>query len=138
MPEAETPPERDPLELSRRLVYFAAERTLAAWIRTALSLMALGFVIDRFDLVLRMVTDKPAETVPSSHLLADWAGGIMIALGACMSLVAGLRYRTFARAYRRDNSTGVGHSLRFGAVFAMGLGLLGLAVLVVLLVAIPA
>ena len=137
MPEAETQPERDPLELSRRLVYFAAERTLAAWIRTALSLMALGFVIDRFDLVLRMLTDKPAETMPSSHLLADWAGGIMIALGACMSLVAGLRYRRFARAYQRDYSTEVGHSLRFGAAFAVGLGVLGLAVLVVLLAVLP-
>ena len=41
--------------VGRRLVYFAAERTLMSWIRAALGLMALGFVIDRFGLVLRQV-----------------------------------------------------------------------------------
>lgn len=51
------------IELSRRLVYHAAERTLTSWIRTALSLMTLGFVVDRFDLVLRQVTDTPAVTL---------------------------------------------------------------------------
>lgn len=48
-------------EQSRRLVYFAAERTLTSWIRTALSLMTLGLVIDRFDLVLRQVVGAGAD-----------------------------------------------------------------------------
>jgi len=33
-------------------VLFAAERTLLAWNRTSLSLMAFGFVIERFGLFL--------------------------------------------------------------------------------------
>ena len=51
-------------ETGRQLVYFAAERTLMAWVRTALSLMALGFVIDRFGLVLRQVLP---EAGPELH-----------------------------------------------------------------------
>jgi putative membrane protein len=34
-------------------VYFAAERTLLAWVRTGLALMGFGFVVSRFGLFLR-------------------------------------------------------------------------------------
>ena len=34
-------------------VYFAAERTLLAWVRTGLALMGFGFVVARFGLFLR-------------------------------------------------------------------------------------
>jgi len=62
----------DTQETGRRLVYFAAERTLMAWIRTALGLMALGFVIDRFGLVLRMTLP---EAGPRLHPKAFSRGG---------------------------------------------------------------
>lgn len=32
-------------------IFFAAERTLLAWIRTSLALMGLGFVVARFDVL---------------------------------------------------------------------------------------
>jgi len=53
-----TDQERDAEQLTnvRRLVYFAAGRTLMAWVRSALGLMALGFVVDRFGLVLSQIT----------------------------------------------------------------------------------
>ena len=35
-------------------VFFAAERTLLAWNRTSLSLMAFGFVIERFGLFVHI------------------------------------------------------------------------------------
>lgn len=38
-------PEYDPR------VFFAAERTVLAWIRTGLALMGLGFVVARFDVL---------------------------------------------------------------------------------------
>ena len=36
-------------------VYFAAERTLLAWVRTGLAVMGMGFVVSRFGLFLRML-----------------------------------------------------------------------------------
>ncbi|MGD2112072.1 MAG: DUF202 domain-containing protein [Gammaproteobacteria bacterium] len=36
-------------------VFFAAERTLLAWTRTSISLMAFGFVVERFGLFLEIV-----------------------------------------------------------------------------------
>lgn len=36
-------------------VLFAAERTLLAWNRTDISLMAFGFVVERFGLYLQLL-----------------------------------------------------------------------------------
>lgn len=119
-------------EQSRRLVYFAAERTLTSWIRTALSLMALGFVIDRFDLVLRQVLKAPARHALHSHAMWTWSAAILIAMGILMVVVAGIRYLRFARSYERDGNTDVGHSLTVGALFSLVLGVCGLLLLGVL------
>ena len=42
--------------LQRRRVFFAAERTLLAWIRTGVAVMGLGFVVAKFGLFLRYIT----------------------------------------------------------------------------------
>jgi putative membrane protein len=124
-------PDESPVELSRRLVYLAAERTLTSWLRTALSLMALGFVVDRFDLVLRQLTDTAVS--PATPRTSWWlTGSIMVGLGVAMAVVSGAYYLRFARRYRRSGTTDVGTSLVVGSVFAMGLGALGLLVLCVL------
>ena len=69
---------------ARCLVYFAAERTLMSWVRTAPGLMALGFVIDRFGLILGKITPLVAEHNPRA--LSFWAGDLMVVAGAVMAL----------------------------------------------------
>lgn len=127
-----TEAEHDPVELSRRLVYLAAERTLTSWVRTALSLMALGFVIDRFGLILQMLHKGLNGTDPGSRALSTWAGSLFIGLGAAMALVAGIRFFRFARAYHRESLTGVRHGIYVGAGFALALTLLGIGLVVLL------
>jgi len=46
--------------------YLAAERTFLAWVRTALTLMAFGFVVARFGLFLRELQIRPAEPARAS------------------------------------------------------------------------
>ena len=116
-----------------RLVYLAAERTLAAWVRTALSLMALGFVIDRFDLVLRKVLKGNALDALHSHQLWTWSGAVLIAMGILMVVGASVHYLRFARRYRRDDSTALGHSLVAGALFSVLIAAAGIFLLVVLI-----
>lgn len=70
-------------ELNDPRVYFAAERTLLAWNRTAIALMAFGFVVERASLMLRYLA-RP------EHQLADSATALVVGLGfiALGSLVA--------------------------------------------------
>jgi putative membrane protein len=49
-------------------VYFAAERTFLAWIRTGLGLMGVGFAVSRFGLFLRELSAS------ASHLPAQTTG----------------------------------------------------------------
>ncbi len=86
MPDALPPqPERDPR------IYFAAERTLLAWIRTGLALMGLGFAIARFGLFLRqMQLASPAQTASSAG--SAFAGISLMALGVLVNISGALDY----------------------------------------------
>ena len=126
--------ERDPVELSRRLVYLAAERTLTSWLRTALSLIALGFVIDRFGLVLEMLHASAAAAGTGSRMLSTWAGSLLIGLGALMALAAGIRYLRSAIAFHREGRTGVRHGIYVSSVFSLVLALIGFALIILLAV----
>ncbi|GAB3036274.1 MULTISPECIES: DUF202 domain-containing protein [Oleiagrimonas] len=125
------------LELSRKLVVLAAERTLSAWIRTALSLMALGFVIDRFGLILHRLPTSGAHSPLYPRMLSTWGGSILVGMGVLMTLAAGIRYLHFARGYRNQRSTTLGPSLHMGALFALLLAAFGTALIVLLTAVLP-
>ena len=74
----EKPAEQDPR------VYFAAERTFLAWIRTGLGLMGVGFAVSRFGLFLRELSAShlPAQTTG----LSLWSGVMLVALGVVVPL----------------------------------------------------
>lgn len=110
-----------------RLVYFAAERTLMAWVRTALGLMALGFVIDRFGLVLRQVAPT-AVKMRDTGVYSFWGGSLLVLIGALMALVATIRYWRFAYEYRRQEATNPGHGILLGVIFTAIIALLGFLV----------
>ncbi len=57
-------------------VYFAAERTFLAWIRTGLGLIGIGFAVSRFSLFLRQIaatqSRRPARTQPAYRCGPEW------------------------------------------------------------------
>jgi putative membrane protein len=73
----------------------ANERTFLAWVRTAIAIMAFGFVVEKFDLFLRIAgAQLAAKTLPGGHqFLGDLAGLALIVLGGAMMIFAALRYR---------------------------------------------
>ena len=118
----------------RRLVYYAAERTLMSWIRTALGLMALGFVIDRFGLILRQSMPEAVEGF-YPRLFSFWTGTALVVLGTIMALTAAVRYWRFSIAYDRAGSTHTRHGILIGALYALILVLIGVIIAIYLVMA---
>jgi len=58
-------------------VFFAAERTLLAWLRTGLTVMGLGFVVARFGLFLRLLSQQAQGTFGHSESGASAALGVL-------------------------------------------------------------
>jgi putative membrane protein len=76
-------------------VFFAAVRTLLAWQRCSLALMAFGFVIERFSLfltLLRLQTENSAH-----HAFSLVVGVVLILLGAAVALASRMTFRRFVR-----------------------------------------
>ena len=118
------------LATGRRLVYFAAERTLMSWLRAALGLMALGFVIDRFSLVLRQITPNVVEHY--YRAFSFWGGTMVVLVGSILALVASIRYTLFAIHYRHDTghdqTTRPGHGIILGVIFTVIVAVIGFVV----------
>lgn len=71
----------------------ANERTYLAWVRTAIAVMAFGFLIERFDLFLASLSHLVGKAIAGVHLRgAEWAGLLLIVFGALIILLATLRF----------------------------------------------
>ena len=72
-------------------VYFAAERTFLAWIRTGLALMGFGFVVARFGLFMRELTFRNSGSPQaSSHTTGPsvWLGTALVIVGVVVNVSA--------------------------------------------------
>ena len=120
-------------EAACAMVYYAAERTLMAWVRVALGMMALGFVIDRFGLVLRQIL--PAAGIPAySRTFSFCMGAAFVLLGTVMAGVASVRYYRFSRSYHREGGTEPRHGIMIGVLFTVILTALGLVIFIFLVI----
>jgi inner membrane protein YidH len=88
----------------------ANERTYLAWIRTAIAIMAFGFVIERFDLFLAYLGERHGMPWQHSHL-AEVVGLVLIALSGVMMVAATARYLHHRRAINARGETGYGGAL---------------------------
>jgi len=81
-------------------VFFAAERTLLAWVRSGLTVMALGFVVARFGLFLTLVSASgaPAAASHQAHWLSSVLGIALVVLGAGTILGAMQNHRSYVRS----------------------------------------
>ncbi|HEY4860859.1 MAG TPA: DUF202 domain-containing protein, partial [Xanthobacteraceae bacterium] len=77
----------------------ANERTFLAWVRTAIAMMAFGFLIERFDLFLHAIAPSSAGRNLSAvgERFANTAGLAFIILGAVMIMIAAARLFVTAR-----------------------------------------
>ncbi len=71
----------------------ANERTYLAWVRTAITVMAFGFLLERFDIFLAYAVRSTGKTIPGLHVRAsEWLGLMLLLFGALMVLFATIRF----------------------------------------------
>lgn len=109
----------------------ANERTMLAWIRTGIALMAFGFAIARFGVFLRQVASVGAVPTNLQHSFGSaWVGAILVALGMLANLVATIRYAQIRRAVERGDVGAPGAIIVY--VFGLTATLVGLVMTVLL------
>lgn len=85
-------------DLNDPRVFFAAERTLLAWNRTCLALMAFGFMIERFGLFLKILSVNSQN--PPTDRMSVWMGLAFIILGGILALLSAIEYRRVLRTLK--------------------------------------
>ena len=108
----------------------ANERTFLAWVRTSIAIIAFGFLVERFDLLLRF------SPLPGKHgsaiVRADFghvAGLVLIVLGVAMIPVAAVRFaRTAKEIDATDMHPGTGSRVDFALAALLVLLAAGLLV----------
>ena len=106
----------------------ANERTFLAWVRTAIAVMAFGFVIEKFDLFLLAAVPQAAfkQIAPHGQKFANAAGLAFIAIGVVIIVTAGTRFVWTAKAIDSE-ATVPSPGERFDLALAALIGLLGAA-----------
>ena len=79
--------------------HLANVRTFLSWVRTAITIMALGFVVSKFGLLLRELNPtSPGSSSPVSEIV-----GVLLVLSACVLLVlATIRFQRTKQSIQED------------------------------------
>ena len=100
------------VRVQNRRVHMANERTFLAWIRTSIGIMAFGFVVEKFSLLLKYMAHylvpapsgmaPPVQPAPWSPGYSSFLGMMLIGLGALMGVLAFVRYQQTEKQIDED------------------------------------
>lgn len=111
-------------------VLFAAERTLLAWNRTSLALIAFGFLVERAGMIIESLAliEQPALQAR----LTFWLGMIFIIMGSVVAVYASLQFHRVLKTLNACECP-PDYQTRWGMIVNLLLGILGMALALVLL-----
>ncbi len=78
-------------------VFFAAERTLLAWVRSGLGIIAIGFVVAKFGLFLQLLTAQYAQKAVSQSAFAHYLGSALVLSGVLVVVLAQYNHQHFLK-----------------------------------------
>lgn len=116
--------------IERYTDHAANERTFLAWMRTAIAIMAFGFLVEKFDLFIRIEAARQAGQAPSGHVpvgnVSSLVGLGVIGFGAALILLSAWRFHDTGRRIDAAEKTAGRQTLTYVVallVVMMGLGL---------------
>lgn len=114
------------VELAKERNHLANERTFQAWIRTSLSLMGLGFVIEQFTIFVRQNKEIiPADLSQNGDY--SWViGKLLVIVAIVIILISYFRYLFIAKK--------IGYSKYFPAKWLTGLVVIFIAIGITIMV----
>lgn len=82
-------------------VFFPAERTLLAWLRSSLAVMALGFVVAKFGLFLSIMSlsNHINHMLDSSSGFANIFGVLLVMIGIITAIGAQLNHHFYGKSF---------------------------------------
>jgi len=92
--------------LAWQRTHMANERTFLSWSRTSISLLAFGFVMERFDLFLKHILELGGETVhyePSPTII--YLSLFSFSLAGFSIFISGVRFLRVRRHINRGEAT---------------------------------
>jgi len=113
-------------------VYFAAERTLLAWVRTGLAMMGFGFVVARFGLFLRELTAVSDVAKHQNSGLSLWVGTTLVIFGVAVNVGSAIKHWYTIRRLKRNQPLQFS-AWSLGLTVAFLLGLVGLLMAIYLI-----
>jgi len=96
-------PELDKIKKQNATDHLANERTLLAWVRTGIGIMAFGFVVVKFSLFVKqisLVLGNPAQIKQYGYSAP--IGTLLVITGALSMLMALFRYRKIEKELNND------------------------------------
>lgn len=104
----------------------ANERTMLAWVRTGIGIIAFGFAVVKFSLFVRQISLAVGKKAPPSHGYSAEIGIALVGLGILSILFAYVQYHQTGRQIKSGHYQ---HSpllmqLLVGLISVIGIGLL--------------
>jgi len=114
------------VEKSDPRVFFAAERTMLAWLRTGLTIIAIGFLVSRFGLFVQLFsTQAPALAHQNTIAISSSLGVCFVVVGSLAIATAAIQHRRFV-ATLSASSLPSAYSSKLAVILSVFIALLGI------------
>lgn len=113
-------------------VLFAAERTLLAWNRTSIALIAFGFLMERSGVLIRVISAEETDSIPV--LVTVWVGLLFILMGSAVAIYSSRQYSNVLKTLNPMEFP-AGYGAKWGIALNLSIAVLGFVLAFSLLLA---